>query len=90
MKAARPDSQGSRIDSLKKELADISTQFDAFVSKELASINKSLAQKKMEPFNPSHAQPGKLQSDEGSGGRARPGSPGRQWEIILPPHLVLF
>ena len=46
------DYQAARIDSLKKELADVSAQFDAFASKELPAINKSLARKKQEAIHP--------------------------------------
>ena len=43
------DYQVARIDSLKKELGDVETEFDALVAKELPSVNKSLSQKKLEP-----------------------------------------
>src|SRR5215467_7810955 len=39
----------ARIDSLKKELGDVETEFDGLVAKELPSVNKSLAKKKLEP-----------------------------------------
>jgi len=43
------DYQVARIDSLKKELGDVETEFEALVAKELPSVNKSLSQKKLEP-----------------------------------------
>ena len=43
------DYQVARIDSLKKELGDVETEFDSLVGKELPSLNKSLSQKKLEP-----------------------------------------
>jgi photosystem II stability/assembly factor-like uncharacterized protein len=46
------DYQVARIDSLKKELGDVETEFDAFVSKDLAAVNKSLAKKKLETVEP--------------------------------------
>jgi hypothetical protein len=46
------DYHAARIDSLKKELADVTAQFDAFASKELPAINKSLARKKQEAIHP--------------------------------------
>ena len=46
------DYQIARIDSLKKELDDVAVEFDAFVSKELPVVNKSLSQKKLEPVQP--------------------------------------
>jgi len=46
------DYQTARIDSLKKELDDVAGEFDAFVTKELRAVNKSLSQKKMAPIQP--------------------------------------
>jgi photosystem II stability/assembly factor-like uncharacterized protein len=46
------DYQTARIDSLKKELEDVASEFDTFVSKELSAVNKSLSQKKLEPIQP--------------------------------------
>jgi photosystem II stability/assembly factor-like uncharacterized protein len=46
------DYQVARIDSLKKELEDVAREFDAFVTKELPAVNKSLSQKKLEPIQP--------------------------------------
>jgi photosystem II stability/assembly factor-like uncharacterized protein len=46
------DYQVSRIDSLKRELGDVEAESDAFVSKELAAVNKTLTQKKLEAIQP--------------------------------------
>jgi photosystem II stability/assembly factor-like uncharacterized protein len=46
------DYQVARIESLKKELGDVSAEFDAFVAKELPPVNKTLSQKKLEPIQP--------------------------------------
>jgi hypothetical protein len=46
------DYQTARIDSLKKELEDVAGEFEAFVTKELPAVNKSLSQKKLEPIQP--------------------------------------
>jgi photosystem II stability/assembly factor-like uncharacterized protein len=46
------DYQLARIDSLKHELADVSNEFDAFLAKDLAEANRSLARKKMDPVRP--------------------------------------
>jgi hypothetical protein len=46
------DYQLARIDSLKKELADVETEFETFVAKELEAVNKSLAKKKLETVEP--------------------------------------
>ena len=43
------DYQLARIDSLKKELGDVETEFDALLTKELTAVNKSLSQKKLPP-----------------------------------------
>jgi photosystem II stability/assembly factor-like uncharacterized protein len=44
------DYQIARIDSLEKELGDVVKEFDTLVAKELPSVNKSLAQKKLAPI----------------------------------------
>jgi len=44
------DYQVARIDSLKKELGDVETEFDNLVAKELPEVNKSLGKKKLEPI----------------------------------------
>jgi hypothetical protein len=46
------DAQAGRIDSLKKELDGVANEFDAFVAKDLPAVNKSLAQKKLQPIRP--------------------------------------
>jgi hypothetical protein len=46
------DYQLARIDSLKKELGDVETEFEAFVTKNLPAINKSLAKEKLETVEP--------------------------------------
>jgi hypothetical protein len=46
------DYQLARIDSLKKELDDVAGEFEAFVTKELPAVNKTLSQKKLEAIQP--------------------------------------
>ena len=46
------DYQVARIDSLKKELGDVDGEFDALMAKELPSVNKALAKKKLAPIEP--------------------------------------
>jgi hypothetical protein len=46
------DYQIARIDSLKKELDDVRTEFDSLLAKDLPVINKSLKQKKLPPVEP--------------------------------------
>jgi len=46
------DYQVARIDSLKKELGDVETEFEGLIAKELPGVNKSLTQKKLEPIQP--------------------------------------
>jgi len=41
------DYQMARIDSLKKELGDVETEFDSLVARELPAVNKTLAKKKL-------------------------------------------
>jgi len=41
------DYQMARIDSLKKELGEVETEFDSLVAKELPAVNKTLAKKKL-------------------------------------------
>jgi len=41
------DYQVARIDSLKKELGDVETEFDSLVAKELPAVNKTLGKKKL-------------------------------------------
>ncbi len=75
------DYQSARIDSLKKELADVSTQFDVFASKELPAINKSLAQKKIEAIHPiTRAAWDAANSDEATGGAPSGGFAHLQWK----------
>ena len=51
--AGRPaDYQLARIDSLKKELGDVETEFDALIARELPALNKSLAKQKLQPVAP--------------------------------------
>ena len=51
--AGRPgDYQLARIDSLKKELSDVETEFEALLVKELPAVNKSLAKQKLQPITP--------------------------------------
>ena len=44
--------QMERADALSRELADVVKDFDAWMAKELPSLNAALAKKKMEPVNP--------------------------------------
>src|ERR1700682_3879685 len=46
------DYQIARIDSLKKELDDVRTEFDNLVAKDLPAINKSLKQEKIQLIEP--------------------------------------
>jgi photosystem II stability/assembly factor-like uncharacterized protein len=46
------DYQIGRIDSLSKELGDVTTEFDAFAAKDLVEANKTLTKKKLSPVQP--------------------------------------
>jgi len=75
------DYQSARIDSLKKELTDVSAQFDAFAAKELPAINKSLAQKKIAAIHPvTRAVWDAANSDEGTAGAPSGGFARLQWK----------
>ena len=63
------DYQVARIDSLKKELGDVETEFEGLVAKELPGVNKSLTQKKLEPIQPLSRKDWDATSGE-SGGEA--------------------
>ena len=73
------DYQVARIDSLKKELGDVESEFDAFVAKELPSVNKSLAQKKLPPVQPMTRKDWDAASSGDDASSAKPGSEGF-WE----------
>ena len=65
------DYQLARIDSLKKELDDVAGEFDAFVAKELPTVNKSLSQKKLAPIQPIDRKA--WDAAEGGSGAGTPG-----------------
>jgi len=46
------DYQVARIASLKKELDDVSNDFDTFVKNDLSALNKSLTKQKLDPIQP--------------------------------------
>jgi hypothetical protein len=76
----RPDDyQIARIDSLKKELDDVRTEFDNLVAKDLPSINKSFKHKKLQPIEPiSRKQWDAASSDSDTG--PSPTSSASRWE----------
>src|SRR5260221_495760 len=62
------DYQIARIDSLKKELDDVAGEFEAFVSKELPAVNKTLSQKKLGVIQPIDRKPwDAAEKDSGAG-----------------------
>jgi photosystem II stability/assembly factor-like uncharacterized protein len=71
------DYQVARIDSLKKELGDVSAEFDSFAAKDLPAINKSLKQKKLPPVEPLTRKAWDAANAEG-GGNATPTA--ARWE----------
>jgi len=66
------DYQLARIDSLKKELDDVAAEFDAFLAKELPTVNKSLSQKKLAPIQPIDRKA--WDAAEGGSGAGAPGA----------------
>jgi hypothetical protein len=62
------DYQAARIDSLKKELDDVSGEFDVFVNQELPAVNKTLSQKKLKAIQPIDRKAwGAADADSGGG-----------------------
>ncbi|HEY1423263.1 MAG TPA: hypothetical protein VGF20_07415, partial [Candidatus Acidoferrum sp.] len=74
------DYQTARIDSLKKELGDVSTEFDTFVAKELPVINKSLTQKKLEAIHPLMRAAWDAAGGDAGGGAPSGGFAFRSWK----------
>jgi hypothetical protein len=66
------DYQLARIDSLKKELGDVESEFEAFVTKDLATLNKSLAKKKLDPVQPLLRSQWESASGDADAGSSRP------------------
>jgi photosystem II stability/assembly factor-like uncharacterized protein len=62
--------QVARIASLKQELQDVENEFDAFVAKDVATVNKALARKKLAPIEPLARKAWDATSDAGSAGGA--------------------
>jgi photosystem II stability/assembly factor-like uncharacterized protein len=65
------DYQVARIDSLKKELGDVSAEFESFAAKELPAINKSLKQKKQTSIEPLTRKAWDTANNETGGGNAQ-------------------
>ena len=72
------DYQVARIDSLKKELGNVSAEFDSFAAKDLSAINKSLKQKKLPAVEPLTRKAWDAANNEPGGGNAAP--TGTRWE----------
>jgi photosystem II stability/assembly factor-like uncharacterized protein len=70
--------QVARIDSLKKELGDVDAEFDALMAKELPTVNKELAKKKLPAIQPITRK----DSDANNADDAAPAKPGAEgfWE----------
>ncbi|HXY24326.1 MAG TPA: hypothetical protein VEI73_06725 [Candidatus Acidoferrum sp.] len=62
------DYQVGRIDSLKKELGDVVTEFEGLITKELPGVNKSLTQKKLETIQPLSRKDWDAANGESTGG----------------------
>ncbi len=67
------DYQVARIDSLKKELADVAAEFDEFAAKEIPTVNKTLSQKKIEAIQPLTRKAWDAANSESEGGAAAGG-----------------
>jgi hypothetical protein len=66
------DYQVARIDSLKKELGDVETEFDGLVAKELPAVNKSLGQKKLQPIQQLNRKAWDAANGDSGGGAGAP------------------
>jgi len=58
----------SRIDSLKRELGDVTREFDAFAAKNLLGVNVSLAAKRLKPIRVLTLQQWSTRNTESEGG----------------------
>ncbi|HLW80370.1 MAG TPA: sialidase, partial [Terriglobia bacterium] len=66
------DYQAARIESLQRELDDVTKEFDALVARDLPAANASLARKKAEPIRPLSRQD--WDSSSGGSGAIPPGA----------------
>lgn len=73
------DYQIARIDSLKKELDEVTREFDSLLAKDLAAINKSLKQKKLQPIEPLSRQAWDASNSESDAGTVTT-TPASYWE----------
>ena len=73
------DYQIARIDSLKKELDEVTREFDSLLAKDLAAINKSLKQKKLQPIEPLSRQAWDASNSESDAGAVTT-TPASHWE----------
>jgi photosystem II stability/assembly factor-like uncharacterized protein len=77
----------SRIDSLKRELADVTREFDAFAGKDLLNVNASLTAKRLKPINVLTLQQWNSTNAESEGGVGS----GMQLNSLLPfAHAAAF
>src|SRR6266478_5146983 len=73
------DYQLARIDSLKKELGDVETEFEGFVTKILPAVNESLLKDKLEAV-----QPLTRKQWEAASGNGESGSSGSTTSVRVP------
>jgi hypothetical protein len=71
--------QVARIDSLKKELGDVDAEFDALMAKELPTVNKELAKKKLPVIQPITRKDWDASNHADDAAPAKPGTEGF-WE----------
>jgi len=63
------------IDALKRELSDVTKQFDELLAKDLSTLNESLKGKGKEPILPPSSSVGATDVKRGSGGSTSGTSP---------------
>ncbi len=68
------DYQLARIDSLKKELGDVETEFEGFVTKNLPAVNKSLVKEKLGTVEPLTRKQWEAVSGDGESGGSSSGT----------------
>ena len=65
-----PKFHGEYIDALKRELADVTKEFDGLIAKDLPALNDSLKSKGQQPISAPPTKVGTADSTPGSGGLA--------------------
>ena len=76
------DYQIAYIDALKRELGDVTKEFDQLIAKDLPAVNEALKAKGQQPISP---PPAKVAVNDSGGGSTRPGA-----SALLPANFRLL